>query len=83
MISLMEFVRKMLIERLEKREADLQLQIFEITNHNDESCQRLKSTQDEFEKFKAEKLREFEEFSTVRDESAKKAGQIDAADAQI
>ena len=72
MICMMEFVRKMLRERLEKRESELQLEVVKIQGIQEETHTQLKTTQDEFEKYKTEKSREIEEFHNYKDDSAKK-----------
>ena len=73
----------MLKDRLEKREQELQLDIIQIRGESDNYCKELKAHQEEFEKYRKDKDEELGDITSYKDDSAKKSGQIDAADAQI
>ena len=82
MMCLMEFVRKMLHDKLEERAKELALTKVQIEELKETEKTRTDTVQANFDKYKEEKSREIEELNTLsQDDSAKKTGQIDAATA--
>ena len=58
MICMQNFVRNMLKDRMEAREQELQLEIVQVKESAQTACQQLKSSQDEFEKYRNERSKD-------------------------
>ena len=58
MICMQNFVRNMLKDRMEAREQELQLEIVQVKESAQTACQQLKSSQDDFEKYRNERSKE-------------------------
>ena len=58
MICMQNFVRNLIKDRMEAREQELQLEIVQVKESAQAACQQLKSSQDDFEKYRNKKSKE-------------------------